>query len=126
MAELDLGIAGLLVNHSAVGLHGGGPGEVDLLDADAGMVLEYDGADHRTPERQTRDLAKEDGCRDVDLVLARFTAADLRNTALVCRRILATRARARFLPETDRTWFVRLPPPRTNEVFEERSGRIRA
>lgn len=59
VTEFDAGLPRLLVNSTVYDLDGRRLGEVDLLDIEAGLVVEYDGADHRTPRQHARDVAKE-------------------------------------------------------------------
>lgn len=125
MVELGVGLGGLLVNHTVVGTATPGPGEVDLFDEEAGMVLEFDGADHRSPAQHRHDLAKEDAATDLSLVLARFTSADLRRPELVRHRVVSTRSRAAFLSEDERPWVVRPPGTRHNRVLGARLRAIR-
>ena len=81
----------------------------DLLDEDAGLVGEYDGAVHLTLARRVRDDAREEACRRLGLEYARFTGPDLRDTDRVVRRLLSARSRALFLPPHRRRWT--LEPP---------------
>jgi len=79
-------------------------GVADLLDPVAGLVAEFDGADHLGKRRHTRDIGKDDAFRRVGLEIARFTGTDLHDRSLVVDRLLATRERARFEAEPDRRW----------------------
>lgn len=85
-------------------------GYPDLLDPVAGVVGEYDGADHRTASRHRRDVTREAAFRDHGLEFFRVVGGDLGNRALVVDRMLSARRRARFLPEEDRAWTL-VPPP---------------
>lgn len=76
----------------------------DLLDVEAGLAVEYDGADHRTSRRQAADLGREDRLRRVGLEVVRFSGPDLADRALVVRRLLEARARCRFDAVLDRAW----------------------
>ncbi len=82
-------------------------GVADLLDPVAGMVAEFDGADHLGRRRHTRDIGKDDAFRRVGLEVARVTGTDLPDSGLVVDRLLATRQRALFEPEVDRRWIAR-------------------
>ena len=82
-------------------------GVADLLDPVAGMVAEFDGADHLGRRRHTRDIGKDDAFRRVGLEVARVTGTDLRNPDLVVDRLRATRKRALFETELDRRWIAR-------------------
>lgn len=108
-AELELGLPRLLVNHVIHAPGGRRIGEVDLLDATCGLVLEFDGADHRSAEQQAYDLAKQDALQELGLEVARFTGRDLHDRALVRARITARRAEAQR--RHPGTWTA-VPPPR--------------
>ncbi len=82
----------------------------DLLDVEAGLVGEYDGADHRAAHRHSDDVRREDLLRRHGLEVFRVTGPDLRVNGRVRDRMLAARARARWLPEAQRTWTT--APPR--------------
>ena len=50
-------------------------GYPDLLDVDAGVVGEYDGADHRRALRHSRDVAREEDFRRAGLEYFKVTGA---------------------------------------------------
>jgi len=104
IAELDAGLPRLWVNAVVHDRSGRRLGEVDLLDPEAGMVIEFDGADHRSPGQHTRDVGKEADLRGVGLEVVRVTGPDLRRPARVVRRLLEVRGRARFEAEAWRAW----------------------
>jgi len=86
------------------GRHVGTP---DLLDAEAGLVVEYQGAVHLDPVQRRADLGRE----------ARFRALGLEtldvmsglSRAEVADRMRAARARASFQAESSRPWTVEPP-----------------
>ena len=49
----------------------------DLFDEEAGMVVEYDGEEHRSVARHDHDVRREDRCRRAGLEYAAVTALDL-------------------------------------------------
>jgi hypothetical protein len=53
-------------------------GMVDLLDPEAGLVGEYDGAGHRELERHVLDNAREEWMEDTGLIVVRACAPDVR------------------------------------------------
>ena len=112
---LDCLLARPLVNCSILDREGHLLGVVDLLDEEAGLVVEYDGADHRGAIRHSKDVAKEERLRRVGLEVARVTGPDLRDRALVVRRLHEARGRARFEAPAGRAWIAR---PR-KDVLEE-------
>ena len=74
---LDAGLPIPEVNRPVLDRGGRLLGVADLLDVAAGVVGEYDGADHRAARRHTRDVAKEDALREHGLEVFRVTALDL-------------------------------------------------
>ncbi len=81
----------------------------DLFDPVAGFVGEYDGADHRAEDRRARDAVREERFRDHGLEYFALVRGDLGRPAHAAHRILAARARAKFLAVGDRRWT--LDPP---------------
>jgi hypothetical protein len=104
LAELDAGLPRLWVNPVVHDRNGHRIGEVDLLDVEAGMVIEYDGADHRSAGQHSYDVGKETALRRVGLEVARVTGPDLRRPGRVVRRLQEVRGRARFEAEAWRAW----------------------
>ena len=92
--RLDARLPAPLLNQPVWDLSGRLLGIADLLDPVTGVVGEFDGADHRTARRQTRDAAREDHMRRAGLEYVKVTGLDLADRALVADRMLATRARA--------------------------------
>lgn len=105
--RIDAGLPDPLPNCPVHGLDGSLLGTADLLDAEAGLVAEFDGADHRRVRRHARDIAKEDRFRRHGLEVARVTGLDLADVPLVVRRLQEARSRARFLPPAQRRWQAR-------------------
>ena len=122
---LDAGLPAPRVNQPVFDRGGRLLGIVDLLDVDAGLVGEYDGADHRGAARHAGDVGREDELRRAGLEVFRVTGPDMRSTDRVVRRMLAARARSRWEPEADRRWGVTPPPwwevpPTLDEVLDHR------
>ena len=86
---IDAGLPTPLVNCPVHDLSGRLLGIVDLLDPEAGLVVEFDGADHRSARRHSDDVDREAGLRHVGLEVARVTGPDLRDRAPVVTRLLA-------------------------------------
>ncbi len=97
------------VNTMLFDLDGRLVGCADLFDADAGLVIEYDGAEHLRTRRRARDAARDEDCRALGLEYTRVVAPDLRNPALVVRRLHGARARSLFLPPEQRRWTTTWP-----------------
>ena len=84
-------------------------GYPDLLDPVAGVVGEYDGADHQRRDRRQRDITREQRFRDHGLEYFTVVRGDLTDRPAVARRMLAAVARARQIPPARRQWT--LDPP---------------
>ena len=86
------------------GRHVGTP---DLIDVDAGVVGEYEGADaHLDPVSRHRDLRREDAFRSVGLEYYTAVTRDSGNPTALVSRMRAARARARWQPAHERRWTV--------------------
>lgn len=75
---LDAGLPVPLVNHRVVDLDGHHLGRPDLLDEEAGLVGEFDGRGHQALDVSTVDHVRQEGLERHGLVVARFTALDVR------------------------------------------------
>lgn len=106
---LDAGLPRPLVNRPVFDLRGGLIGIADLLDPVAGVVGEYDGAAHRGLRRHSKDVRREDRFRRAGLEYFKVVSLDMLDRELVVDRMLATRARAKFLRPDQRRWT--LTPP---------------
>jgi len=115
---LDAGLPRPEANQEVFDLRGQLIGVADLLDVEAGVVGEYDGADHRGAVRHTRDVAREEWFRGVGLEYFKVTGLDLPVRSRVAARMHAARARARKLsqaglqagPPGGRRWTIDPPP----------------
>ena len=107
---LDAGLPAPSVNAPVFDRRGRLLGFPDVLDVEAGVVGEYDGADHRSRDRHRRDVAREERYRRHGLEYFTVVAGDLADESLVVSRIHATRRRARFLAPADRPWTLTPPP----------------
>lgn len=107
---LDCGFPPVLTNRAVFDREGRLLGYPDLLDPVAGVVGEYDGADHLDPQRRARDLAREEAFRDAGLEYFSVVSDDMRIRARVVDRMTRARARARFEPEATRRWTLAPPP----------------
>lgn len=92
--ELDAGLSRPLCNQPIFDLAGRHLGTADLLDAEAGVVGEYDGAVHLGSTRRSRDLGRESGYRDAGLEYVAVVGADMHDTDGVVKRIHAAFGRA--------------------------------
>jgi hypothetical protein len=106
---IDAGLPPPMVNQPVFDLRWNLLGIADLFDPVAGLVGEYDGAAHRSAGRHRRDVVREDRFRRVGLEYVKAVGADLLDTGRLVERIIATRARAKFLPAGSRLWTTRPP-----------------
>ena len=109
MWQLDAGRGRPLVNRPLFDLRGRLLGYPDLFDPEAGVVGEYDGADHRSAQQHSDDVDRESGFRDHLLEVVRFTGPDMNAPQRVTERIRAAYARARWVAPARRTWTL-VPP----------------
>lgn len=124
--ELDAGLPRPLCNRPVWTLSGRLLGTPDLFDEEAGVVGEYDGAEHRHGARHSRDVAREDQFRRHGLEYFKITGRDMRSPELVVDRMLSTRARALWLPPGRRTWTLAPPPESEPELTLDERWELQA
>lgn len=112
---LDAGLPAPRVNQPVFDLRGNLLGIADLLDAEAGVAGEFDGADHRGALRHSDDVRREDLFRRHGLEVFRVTGPDLSVIDRVVARMHGARARARWDPVEHRRWTI-VPPPWWDEA----------
>ena len=122
---LDAGLPPPLVNRPIFDRAGRLLGIADLLDVEAGLVGEFDGADHRGARGQTKDAGREDLFRRHGLEVFHVTGLDLAHTDRVVDRMLSARARALWQREAERRWTIQAPPsweepPSLDEILQHR------
>lgn len=100
---LDAGLPRPLCNWPVADASGRPIGTPDLLCEELAVVVEFDGADHRSRSRHRVDVRREDLFRRAGLEHVAFVGADLDDTDLVVDRLHAAvdRARRSGVP---RTW----------------------
>lgn len=121
-AEEDAGYGRLLVNRVVETLDGVRIGEVDLIDEESGTPIEVDGAEHREADRQAWDITKEDALRRVGLETARVTSSQARVPGTLIERLVAVRARSRFIPTGERAWRLRPRDDDNERLLQELEG----
>jgi Protein of unknown function (DUF559) len=109
MWVLDAGLRSPLVNCPVRDRAGRLLGIADLLDPESGLVVEFDGADHRSATQQSRDAAKDAALRHVGLEVVRVTGLDLLRPALVVNRLEEALARTDSEPASRRGWLAHPP-----------------
>ena len=108
--ELDAGFPRPLCNHPIFDRAGRHLGTPDLLDVEAGVVGEYDGALHLEGRRRAADLGREDVFRRAGLEYFTMVAADKADPDRIVQRMRDARARARWEAESVRRWTAEPPP----------------
>lgn len=84
-------------------------GTPDLLDVEAGLIGEYDGSLHAVGEQPRKDRDRLDLFREHGLEVVRMMRGDSANRGAMAAKIVAARRRARFEPESQRSWTIDLP-----------------
>lgn len=107
--EIDCGLPKPLSNRPVFDLNGRHVGTPDLLDVEAGMVGEYDGALHLAGSRRAKDIDRDEKYRAVGLECITMVSRDLQLRRPLVDRIHATRGRALWLPEHARRWTLTQP-----------------
>lgn len=102
--ELDAGFPAPLVNRAVLDGAGRLVGVADLLDVEAGVAGEYDGAVHRARARHRKDVARQERFRSVGLETFTVVAGD--DVATQVGRMRAARDRALWLQPEQRRWSV--------------------
>jgi len=106
---LDARLPVPLCNQPVFSLNGDLLGYPDLFDPVAGLVGEYDGADHLRDDRRSRDRTREERFRDHGLEYVAVVRGELNRVALVVRRLRAAYSRALFLPSDRCRWTLEEP-----------------
>jgi hypothetical protein len=90
--------------------HGNFIGTPDLLDEEAGMVVEYEGAVHLDKRQRGIDVKREGVFRRHGLEYLVVVDADHASRSGLAARMHATRQRAAFTAPSTRDWTLRPPP----------------
>jgi hypothetical protein len=107
---IDAGFPRPLCNVPVFDRNGRLLGIPDLFDPIAGVVGEYNGADHKELDRRRSDNDREERFRGVGLEYFDLVEGDLANRPHVVRRMQQTRQRAHFDPPEMRRWTLTPPP----------------
>ena len=99
-----------LCNPPVFDQHGRFIGTPDLLDPEAGVVGEYDGALHLTGAQRSRDVLREAAFRGVGLEYVTMLAGDARDPRHFIGRLHAAYPRASCGPVGPRQWTLEKPP----------------
>jgi hypothetical protein len=108
--EVDAGLPRPLTNREIFTRDGKLVGVADLLDPVAGVVGEYDGANHLRTRRRSRDICREEVMRRLGLEYLDVVRPDLADPAALAERMRSTRDRSAFADPAQRPWTI-VPPP---------------
>ncbi len=112
---LDAALPAPVCNRRVLDLHGQLVAIPDLLDVEAGLVVEYDGSHHFTHAQRRRDVHREEALRTLGLAYLTVLAGDLHRPTSLAARLRAARERALRSNE--------FPGWRLGNFHSERDGR---
>lgn len=92
--DIELGLKAIVCNHPIFDLAGNHIGTPDLLDVEAGVVGEYDGALHLAGKQRSRDITREGDLRRLGLEYVTMVGDDRRDPSDFLRRTQDARRRA--------------------------------
>jgi len=107
---IDAGLARPLCNRPIFDRLGRHIGTPDLLDLESGTLGEYDGSVHLERRQRARDARRDERFRDHGLETFHIFGPDMEDRSHVARRMHEARARAKWEPESQRSWTIE--PPR--------------
>jgi hypothetical protein len=81
----------------------------DLLDEEAGVIVEYNGEGHSSLAVRRRDRARTEACHELGLEMVEVMEGDLADRTVLERRVRAARRRARFAAPGVRPWTIEAP-----------------
>jgi hypothetical protein len=84
-------------------------GTPDLLDVEAGLAIDYDGERHRESAQRAADVNREERFRSHGLEYMSVLGPHLTRPGALAARMHQVRSRARFEPESRRTWTIEPP-----------------
>ena len=108
--RLDAGFPEPLCNRAIFDLQGNLLGYPDLLDPVAGVVGEYDGADHRSAAATEPTSPARSSSATTGWSTSPWSVTTWLDPGLVVTRMQRARARAKFLPAESRAWTLEPPP----------------
>ena len=108
--RIDAGLPRPLCNRPVFDRSGNHIATPDLLDPEAGVVGEYEGAVHLTNVRRAKDIRREELFRRLGLEYFTVVNSDLWDPSGLAERMHAVRSRAKWLPDSARCWTIDSPP----------------
>jgi hypothetical protein len=121
-AMLRAGLPRPLVNQPVFDLGGNFLGIPDLLDPEAGLVLEFDGQDHRRRRQHQADNIREEKLEVVNLTVCRVDSLDLRQPVPLIERLRARRAQGMARDRGRDRWTLEQPRWWRRRAAIERQG----
>jgi hypothetical protein len=106
--RIDAGLPPLLTNRPLFDRAGRHLATPDLIDVEAGVVVECNGAVHLDPVLRRLDVSREELYRSLGLEVVVAVAGQSRPELV--RMMQSAHARARCLRESERTWTISPPP----------------
>jgi hypothetical protein len=106
---VDAGLPRPLMNQPIFDRDGRHLATPDLLDVEAGAIGEYNGAVHLVGAQPAKDRRREELLRDHDLESFTMMAGDGADRDAMAQRMVATRRRARWQAESERSWTIEQP-----------------
>lgn len=107
--SVEAELPALLCNTPVFDRSGALIGTPDLLDLEAGLILEYDGPVHLDPARRRIDVRRGEAFRRHGLETLTFMSGDGADVDAMAARMRAFRARARIMPPAERSWTIETP-----------------
>lgn len=107
---IDADLPQPLTNHPIFDRAGHHLGTPDLVDPEAGLVVEYDGVLHLEGRQRRRDRERDETYRRHGLEVVTLMSGDLADRDRVARRLHEVRERCRFAGASTRDWTTDLPP----------------
>ncbi len=105
LAVREAGVPKPLVNCPVFDVAGGFAGIPDLLDPEAGVVLEFDGQGHRDRRQHRADNVREERFESLGLIVARADSLDLMHHRVdLVRRVVDAYARGRRRDRAQDRW----------------------
>ena len=107
--RLEAGLPRPLCNRPIFDRYGNHVATPDLLDPEAGVVGEYEGAVHLTTARRAKDVRREELFRRLGLEYFTVVNSDMWDPSGLAERMHAVRSRAKWLAESSRGWTIDNP-----------------
>ena len=108
-AMLRAGLPRPLVNQPVFDLDGNLLGIPDLLDPEAGLIVEFDGKDHRQRRQHQADNVREEKLEVANLTVCRVDSLDLRQPVALTERLRTRHAQGMTRNRSRDRWTLEQP-----------------